>query len=151
MIVTASAIMLINEKTYSLQPSDVITPKLLKKAEKRSVETAENVLTYGGQCPPCCSLPDFPPSLMEGVTIFPICKPYIFHTSGLLNTEIIITAILKPLIFLPKSVGIYGGRLQRLRKHIHHKPIPLPAKQAVPPTATTSAAAVSTTIMITRR
>ena len=80
-----------------------------------------------------------------------ICKPYIFHRSGLLNTEEIITAILKPLIFSFSTVGTYEGRLQRLRKHIHHKPVLLPADQAVPPTAITNTAAVTTTIMITRR
>lgn len=58
MVVTASAIMHINENTYSLQPSDVITPKLLKNAENRSVETAENVLTYGGSF----ALKDFLPT-----------------------------------------------------------------------------------------
>lgn len=58
MVVTALAIMHINEKTYSLQPSNVITPKLLKNAENRSVETAENVLTYGGSF----ALKDFLPT-----------------------------------------------------------------------------------------
>ena len=33
-----------------------------------------------------------------------ICKPYIFHRAELVNTEIIITATLKPLIFSPDSV-----------------------------------------------
>ena len=55
-----------NEIVSLAQSSDVITPKLLKKAEERSVETAENVLTYGGQCPPRCSLPGFSFLLMEG-------------------------------------------------------------------------------------
>ena len=92
-------------------------------------------------------------SLWKEVTLLStsICKPYIFYRPGLLNTEIIITAILKPLIFSPKSVGIYGGRFQRLRKHNRHKPIPLLSDQAVPPTATSNAAAVSTTNQITRR
>ena len=107
--------------------------------------------TYGEQCPPCCSLPDFSFCLWKGVTIVPICKPYIFYRSDLLNTEIIITAALKPFIFSPKSVGIYRGRLQRLRKHNHHKPIPLLSNQAVPPTATSNTAAVSTNDQTTRR
>ena len=153
----------INEILVFGQPSNVITPKLLKNDENWSVETAENVLTiggsfassflssppkiilpflscnptYGGQCPPCCSPPDFSPFLIEGVPIVPICKPYIFYKSDLLSTEKIITATLKPLIFSLKSVGIYGGRLQHLRKHNHHKPIPLLSDQAVSPTATT--------------
>ena len=95
--------------------------------------------------------PVFPFSLWKAVTVFPICKPYIFHRSGLLNTEIIITAILKPLIFSFSTVGTYGGRFQHLRKHNRHKPIPLLSDQAVPPAANTTAAAVTTTIMITRR
>ena len=70
--------------------------------------------------------PVFPFSLWKAVTVFPICKPYIFCRPDLLNTEIIITAILKPLIFLPKSVGTYEGMLQRLRKHNHHKPYRCP-------------------------
>ena len=70
--------------------------------------------------------PVFPFSLWKAVTIFSICKPYIFYRPDLLNTEIIITAILKPLIFLPKSVGTYEGMLQRLRKHNHHKPYRCP-------------------------
>lgn len=40
----------------------------------------------------------------------PICKPYIFHRADLLNTEIIITITLKPLIFSPDCVGTYEGR-----------------------------------------
>jgi len=89
-------------------------------------------------------------SLWKEVTLLStsICKPYIFYRPDLLNTEIIITAILKPLIFSFSTVGTYGGRLQRLRKHIHHKPVLLPAEQAVPPTAITNAAAVSTTNQI---
>ena len=39
-----------------------------------------------------------------------ICKPYIFHRAELVNTEIIITISLKPLIFSPNSVGTYEGR-----------------------------------------
>lgn len=40
----------------------------------------------------------------------PIGKPYIFHKADLVNTEIIITISLKPLIFSPNSVGTYEGR-----------------------------------------
>ena len=40
----------------------------------------------------------------------PICKPYIFHRADLVNTEIIITISLKPLIFSPDSVGTYEGQ-----------------------------------------
>ena len=58
--------------------------------------------TYGEQCPPCCSLPDFSFCLWKGVTIVPICKPYIFYRSDLLNTEIIITAALIRLYFRPQ-------------------------------------------------
>ena len=43
-----SAIMHINEMVNFLQPLNDTSYKLLKKAEKRSVETAENVLTNGG-------------------------------------------------------------------------------------------------------
>ena len=39
-----------------------------------------------------------------------ICKPYIFHEADLVNTEIIITVFLKPLIFSPDSVLTYEGR-----------------------------------------
>ena len=92
--------------------------------------------------------PVFPFCLWKAVTVFPICKPYIFYRPDLLNTEIIITAILKPLIFSFSTVGTYGGMLQRLRKHIHHEPILLLAEQAVPPTAITNAADVSTTNQI---
>ena len=35
-------------KVYIWNPSNVITPKLLKNADNRSVKTAENVLTVGG-------------------------------------------------------------------------------------------------------
>ena len=92
-------------------------------------------------------------SLWKEVTLLStsICKPYIFYRPDLLNTEIIITAILKPLIFSFSTVGTYGGRLQRLRKHIRHKPILLPAKQAVPPTATSNAVAVTINFISTRR
>ena len=51
--------------------------------------------------------PVFPFSLWKAVTIFPICKPYIFCRPDLLNTERIITAILKPLIFSQKTVVTY--------------------------------------------
>ena len=96
-IVTVSAIMHINEMFGFVQPSDVITPKLYKNAENRSVETAENVLTvggvfalsllspppkiilsflscnptYGGQYPHRYSLPDFSFLLMEGSNHIP--------------------------------------------------------------------------------
>ena len=40
----------------------------------------------------------------------PICKPYIFQRADLVNTEIIITVFLKPLIFSTDSVGTYEGR-----------------------------------------
>ena len=43
--------------------------------------------------------PVFPFSLWKAVTIFPICKPYIFCRPDLLNTEIIITAALIRLYF----------------------------------------------------
>ena len=52
------AIMHNNEIVFLAQSSDVITPKLLKNAENRSVETAENVLTYGGSF----ALKDFLPT-----------------------------------------------------------------------------------------
>jgi len=51
--------------------------------------------------------PVFPFSLWKAVTVFPICKPYIFCRPDLLNTEIIITAALKPLIFSFSTVGTY--------------------------------------------
>ena len=38
-----------------------------------------------------------------------IGKPYIFHRADLVNTEIIITATFKPLIFSLDSVGTYEG------------------------------------------
>ncbi len=37
----------------------------------------------------------------------PTCKPYIFHMADLVNTEIIITASLKPLMFSPDFVFTY--------------------------------------------
>ena len=47
-------------------------------------------------------------SLWKEVTLLStsICKPYIFHKSDLVNTERIITAILKPLIFSFSTVGL---------------------------------------------
>jgi hypothetical protein len=48
MIVIVSAIMHINGKFSFMQPSNVITPKLLKNVENRSVKTAEKVITNGG-------------------------------------------------------------------------------------------------------
>ena len=52
------AIMHNNEIVSLAQSSDFITPKLLKNAENRSVETAENVLTNGGSL----ALKDFLPT-----------------------------------------------------------------------------------------
>lgn len=138
--------------------------------------------------------PVFPFSLWKAVTIFPICKPYIFHRSDLLSTEKIITAALKPLIFSFSTVGTYEDTFPVVRltdlsikcripfilsnnlyfksparpekllcrdlsyregwskcKIIRHKPIPLPAEQAVPPTANTTAAVVTINFISTRR
>ena len=54
--------------------------------------------------------PVFPFSLWKAVTIFPICKPYIFCRPDLLNTEIIITAALIRLYFRSQlSVLMEGG------------------------------------------
>ena len=61
----------INEMVTSVQSSNVISYKLLKNSDNRSVKTAENVLTYGGQCPHRCSLPGFSLFLMEGSNHIP--------------------------------------------------------------------------------
>ena len=59
-----------------------------------------------------------------------ICKPYIFHRAELVNTEIIITATFKPLIFLPDSVVTYGGHYSFpyqifFFRHSYHKSCPM--------------------------
>ena len=73
--------------------------------------------------------------------------PYTF----LFNSENSFSGALFLLKNPPILVASYERKLYSVCKHIHHKPIPLLSDQVVPPTANTTAAAVSTTIMITRR
>ena len=45
----------------------------------------------------------------------PICKPYIFCRADLVNTEIIITILSKPVIKSAQSVRTYGRQFPQLR------------------------------------